>query len=129
MMGCMALGSLDAVVVDAPDTFGLAEFNRALLGGSVTGDEDWADFQLTPDRPEPLISFQRALALVVPTWPSHVVPQQLHIDIRVADLDEGERAALAAGARVTSLPKVHEDGSLPGFRVYLDPTGHPFCLV
>jgi hypothetical protein len=52
------------------------------------------------------------------------VPQQLHIDFDVADLDEGERQVLAIGARK------HESQPAPDrFRVYLDPAGHPFCLV
>jgi hypothetical protein len=51
------------------------------------------------------------------------VPQQLHLDFLVSDLDEGERHVLEQGATKHSFQ--------PGdtFRVYLDPVGHPFCLV
>jgi hypothetical protein len=41
----------------------------------------------------------------------------------VDDLDDAEELALSLGARKTSFQ--------PGetFRVFLDPVGHPFCLV
>ena len=56
-------------------------------------------------------------------WPSAEHPQQLHLDFDVPDLDAGEAAVLAIGARKAEFQ--------PGttFRVYLDPAGHPFCLV
>jgi catechol 2,3-dioxygenase-like lactoylglutathione lyase family enzyme len=50
-------------------------------------------------------------------------PQQEHLDFEVDDLDTGEAEVLRVGARKTSFQ--------PGetFRVFLDPAGHPFCLV
>jgi hypothetical protein len=45
------------------------------------------------------------------------------LDFLVPDLDEGEQHALAAGATK------HEYQPGTTFRVYLDPVGHPFCLV
>jgi hypothetical protein len=50
------------------------------------------------------------------------VPQQVHLDVMVRDLDEGEREALALGAAKAE----HQPGTT--FRVFLDPAGHPFCL-
>jgi hypothetical protein len=50
-------------------------------------------------------------------------PQQLHLDIRVDDVDRAEQAVLALGAR--RLPTEREEG----FRVFADPAGYPFCLV
>jgi Glyoxalase-like domain len=47
----------------------------------------------------------------------------LHLDIRVKDVDEAERAVVALGAR--RVPAARETG----FRVFVDPVGHPFCLV
>jgi hypothetical protein len=41
----------------------------------------------------------------------------------VDDADAGERAVLALGARLLQ----GESGT--GFRVFADPSGHPFCLV
>jgi hypothetical protein len=51
-----------------------------------------------------------------------VRPQQLHFDVRVDNLDEGEAAVLALGAR-------RLEGGGDNFRVFADPVGHPFCLV
>ena len=60
---------------------------------------------------------------VAPTWPEGPRPQQLHLDFDVDDLDEGEALVLGLGATKAEVQ--------PGrsFRVYLDPVGHPFCLV
>lgn len=58
-----------------------------------------------------------------PDWPDPERPQQLHLDIRVDDVDEAARAVVALGAR--RLPAERESG----FRVFSDPVGHPFCLV
>jgi hypothetical protein len=46
----------------------------------------------------------------------------MHLDIKVGDLDEGERQVLAMGAR-------RLEGGGETFRVFADPAGHPFCLV
>jgi hypothetical protein len=46
---------------------------------------------------------------------------QVHLDIHVADIAAAEAKVLALGA--TRLPSTE-----PGFRVYADPAGHPFCL-
>jgi hypothetical protein len=68
------------------------------------------------------IAFQQALDHQPPQWPSADHPQQLHLDFDVPDLDAGEAAVLAIGARKADVQ--------PGtsFRVFLDPAGHPFCL-
>ncbi|NUR94484.1 MAG: VOC family protein, partial [Kribbellaceae bacterium] len=50
------------------------------------------------------------------------VPQQLHLDVMVRDLDEAEREVLAIGATKAE----YQPGTT--FRVFLDPAGHPFCL-
>jgi hypothetical protein len=55
-----------------------------------------------------------------PRWPDPEFPQQLHLDLLVADQDAAETAVLDAGAR-----KLRDSGI---FRVYADPVGHPFCL-
>ncbi|MFC7647242.1 VOC family protein [Streptosporangium lutulentum] len=48
--------------------------------------------------------------------------RQLHIDVRVEDLEQAEQKALALGARRLR-------GGGERFRVYEDLVGHPFCLV
>ena len=46
------------------------------------------------------------------------------IDRVVPVISEAEPAVLAAGARVHE----HQPSEDGGFKVYLDPAGHPFCL-
>ncbi len=55
-----------------------------------------------------------------PRWPDPEFPQQMHLDISVGDMDDGERRALGLGAS-----KLQDNNS---FRIYADPDGHPFCL-
>jgi hypothetical protein len=55
-----------------------------------------------------------------PRWPDPAHPQQLHLDVLVADLSTAEAEVLANGAT-----KLRDSGA---FRVYADPAGHPFCL-
>jgi len=59
-----------------------------------------------------------------PDWVTSSVPQQMHLDVLVQDLDVAEPSVLSLGATLL-------DGSDKpiGFRVYADPVGHPFCLV
>lgn len=116
------------VALDCPDPLTLARFYAAITGWSIededgewTEDDDWA--QLVAPGGGATIAFQRVPDHRPPAWPGSEHPQQLHLDFDVPDLDEGERAVLALGARKAEVQ--------PGttFRVYLDPAGHPFCLV
>ncbi len=117
------IGTLDVVVLDCPDTRALARFYAAVLGGEIVAyDEDWAEVVLPFAGHRPLLALQRVDDYRAPDWPGQDVPQQLHLDVKVDDLDVGEQAVLAIGARATG------EGT-DTFRVYLDPAGHPFCLV
>ncbi len=90
------------------------------LGDVAPQDVTW--IELLHDG-KPTIAFQKIPAYVAPTWPEGPVPQQVHIDFAVDDLDAAEEVALSLGARKSPFQ--------PGqtFRVYVDPVGHPFCLV
>jgi hypothetical protein len=68
------------------------------------------------------LDFQRVEAHNPPQWPGQEVPQQMHLDVDVDDLDEAEGAVLALGA----VKHDHQPGTT--YRVFLDPAGHPFCL-
>jgi predicted enzyme related to lactoylglutathione lyase len=117
--------TLDLVVLDAPDIRAMAAFYSAVLGWTnVDESDDWITLRDQSAPGSTGIAFQLAPDFVPPTWPDDAVPQQSHLDLDVPDLDVAERDVLAAGARATGLP---DDGST-GFRVYLDPAGHPFCL-
>ncbi|RJK94904.1 VOC family protein [Vallicoccus soli] len=115
------IGRLHSVVLDCPDPRALARFYSALLGEPVTRDDD--DWVVVGEDARRCLAFQRAPDHVPPRWPDPAHPQQVHLDVQVDDLDEGERQVLALGA--TRLP----DEGDPGFRVFADPAGHPFCLV
>lgn len=67
------------------------------------------------------LAFQRAPDLEPPGWPEGKPPQQMHLDIAVDDIEQAEEQALSLGAEL--LP-----GGGAAFRVYRDPSGHPFCL-
>ena len=116
------IGRLEKTVLDCPDPRALAAFYAEILGMQVTQDDgDWVVIGREPGRRE--LAFQKADPWLPPRWPDPQHPQQEHLDIRVDDVDEAERAVVALGA--TRLHGVHEDG----FRVFTDPAGHPFCLV
>jgi predicted enzyme related to lactoylglutathione lyase len=110
------------VVLDTPDPRGLAAFYGQLLGWDVDpdSDDDWVTLRGPGGSP---LAFQLAPALPSPTWPVGEVPQQFHLDLYVPELDAGQARALELGARLLEGSDDH-----PGFRVYADPSGHPFCL-
>ena len=110
--------------MECRDPAALAAFYSRLTGWPVVfAHEDWysvgeseeADFHL---------SFQRAPGHQPPTWPDPASSMQVHLHLRVDDLDAAERAVLALGGT-----KFDDQPGLTGSRVYADPAGHPFCLV
>jgi catechol 2,3-dioxygenase-like lactoylglutathione lyase family enzyme len=116
------IGRLEKTVIDCPDPQALAAFYAAVLGMQVNEDlGDWVVIGIGPNDRQ--LAFQRVATWVPPRWPDPQHPQQLHLDIRVDDVDESERAVVALGAR--RVPTARETG----FRVFVDPAGHPFCLV
>jgi Glyoxalase-like domain len=115
------------VALDCPDPVALATFYSQLTGleveplGDFKPEEvDWVELD---NGLHPTIAFQKVPHYVTPTWPEGPIPQQLHMDFFVSDLDAGEAHALAIGATK------HEFQPGTSFRVFLDPVGHPFCLV
>jgi catechol 2,3-dioxygenase-like lactoylglutathione lyase family enzyme len=117
------IGTLDVVVLDCPDPRAMARFYVELLGGEIVAfDEDWAEIALPFTDLRPILAFQRVEDYRAPEWPGQDVPQQSHLDVKVEDLDAGETAVLGIGATGTG-------SGTETFRVYLDPAGHPFCLI
>jgi predicted enzyme related to lactoylglutathione lyase len=111
----------DIVVLDTDDPPRMAEFYTALLGWQVeNAEEDW--ITLRGDG-KARIAFQLALNHKPPTWPDNTVPQQVHFDFRVDDLEAAAAYAISIGA-VPVVGPVDSDS----FTVFLDPSGHPFCL-
>lgn len=110
------------VALDTADPEGLARFYSQITGWEVVAGEESDWIELASDTGA-TIAFQRVPDHRPPVWPGQEHPQQLHLDFDVDDLDAGEEAVLAIGARKAEFQ--------PGttFRVFLDPSGHPFCLV
>lgn len=115
----MAIGRFPNVVIDCPDAGSLATFYGALLDWQVESSPDWADVRADYGA---CISFQQVANYQPPRWPAQELPQQMHLDVIVDDLDVAEAAVLELGA---TKPE-HQPGTT--FRVFLDPAGHPFCL-
>lgn len=116
------IGRLEQTVFDCPDPRALAAFYAAILGMKINEDlGDWV--VIGRERGMRELAFQRVADWLPPRWPDPRHPQQLHLDIRVDDIEAAEPAVLALGAR--RLPARRETG----FRVFADPAGHPFCLV
>ena len=113
------IGQMFSVVFDCPDPHALACFYAGLLGWPISRMEpDWAEIS---DGRTGRLSFQRVAGYQRPRWPDPQHPAQLHLDVHVSDIAEAEEGVLALGATRLS-------GIEPGFRVYADPAGHPFCL-
>lgn len=131
--------SLLSVVLDTTDARALAEFYRELLGYTYrAGDEappsgepdpagqDW--LVLRNPRGSGRIAFQQVDELKRSTWPDAAVPQQLHLDLSVANDHELARQrdrALELGA---TLVLDRTDDPVEALYVFADPAGHPFCL-
>ena len=116
----MTIAMYPSFVLDCPDAGTLGQFYGEILGWKVEARDGWADIK--PEDGSNCISFQQVTDYKAPTWPSQDVPQQLHLDVMVRDLDEAEAEVLKIGA---TKPE-HQPGT--SFRVFLDPAGHPFCL-
>ena len=119
-----AIGHLSGVALECRDPARLAEFYSALTGWPVVfSAPDWCSIGQSEEAPFHL-SFQRAPGHRPPVWPDPASSMQLHLHVRVRDLDVAERAVLASGAT-----KFDHQPDGVGSRVYADPAGHPFCLV
>jgi predicted enzyme related to lactoylglutathione lyase len=118
------VGRLSGVALECRDPAALAEFYSRLTGWPVfyahadwfsVGESEKASFHL---------SFQRAPGHQPPTWPDPASSMQLHLHLRVDDLDAAEREVLAMGGT-----KFEYQPGPDSSRVFADPAGHPFCLV
>jgi catechol 2,3-dioxygenase-like lactoylglutathione lyase family enzyme len=107
---------LHHLVLDCPDPRALARFYAGLLDQPITYDSDDFVVVAADDRTSGL-AFQRDPGHVPPTWPTAGIPQQMHLDVMVEDVDAARDPVVRLGA--TPL-----EGD-----VYADPAGHPFCLI
>jgi catechol 2,3-dioxygenase-like lactoylglutathione lyase family enzyme len=127
------------VVIDSVDARRSAEFWRQLLGlvyragheppPPVVDDRagrEWLNLY-RPDGTR-LLAIEQVDQLTPTTWPDPTVPQQLHLDLvvdNVDDLDACHERVIALGG--TLRDDRREDPQEP-LRVYADPDGHTFCI-
>ena len=129
---------LRSVVIDTLDARALAEFYRQMLGltyrpgdepsddGSGAEARDW--LVLVDADTGSRIAFQQVDELPESTWPDGPHHQMLHLDFMVPSkdaLDEQHERVVRLGARLR-LDRSEEPQE--PLRVYLDPSGHPFCI-
>ncbi|MER8233759.1 VOC family protein [Streptomyces sp. NPDC094049] len=113
-----------AVNLDCADPLALADFYHRATGLPPHPRSD-ADFAAVGggEGGGLMLGFQRVDDHRPPTWPAPGVPQQLHLDFDVDDLEEAVARLLEWGA---TLPEQQPRPEL--WRVLLDPAGHPFCV-
>lgn len=121
----MTIARLRVAALDCPDPQALASFYAAITGWpirpSTSDDPEWVE--LVSDSGAAL-AFQRVRDYSPPDWPGQHAPQQAHLDFAVSSLEEGEKALAALGVQRHRVQPQPEE-----FLVFLDPAGHPFCLV
>lgn len=130
---------LRQVVLESTDARRSAEFWRQLLGlvyrpghepppagVDDPAGRDWLNLR-APDG-SPCLAVQQVEKLPASTWPAGDVPQQLHLDLSVADkraLDQVHHQVTRLGG---TLRLDRSDDEEEPLRVYVDPDGHPFCI-
>ncbi|MER5642566.1 VOC family protein [Kitasatospora sp. NPDC002227] len=115
--------ALTAITLDCADPEALAAFYQQATGLEPAPGST-AEFAGLRDGDGLFLGFQRVTGYRPPDWPGQTVPQQIHLDFAVADLDTAEARLLALGA---TRPPAQPGGDR--WRVLLDPAGHPFCLT
>jgi hypothetical protein len=122
--------------IDCADPDKLAQFYSAITGLRIdlTNENTESEIvwiELKDNEGIPKLAFQKISNYKAPTWPEGLIPQQIHLDFAVKDLDEAEEELLKIGAIKTDFqpgsPKSNDYST--EFRVYLDPEGHPFCII
>ncbi len=120
-----AIGTIRVLALECRDPAPLAAFWSAALDREIVQrDDDW--WSLEPGPGGSHLGFQVVPTYEPPPWPGRNGEQQAHLDIEVDDLDEATAAVVALGARPQT--DVIDPGE-EAWRVFLDPAGHPFCLV
>jgi predicted enzyme related to lactoylglutathione lyase len=113
---------LSTVNLNAPDPSALGAFYARLLGWEVAVDEPGWVMVRGPE--SVALSFEEDVHHRAPVWPSdpHEPPIQMHLDVRVLDLEGAVRHAEECGAAL------HPHQPQDDVRVLVDPAGHVFCL-
>nr|WP_296769530.1 VOC family protein [Rhodococcus sp. (in: high G+C Gram-positive bacteria)] len=106
-------GRVFAVTIDCAEPRTLGDLRQGNLDFVVLASDVGVrlDFQRV-ENPQPM------------PWPSADATRRLHLDVRVDDLDDAEAQLLELGAERAD----YQPGA-DRFRVFVDPEGHPFCIV
>ena len=115
---------LSTVNINAPDPSALGAFYARLLGWEVgrrrpgLGGRSGSATTTSRSPSRTDVHYQR------PVWPSEPgkPPIQMHLDVRVTDLDGAVAHAEECGAELAAYQPQDD------VRVCLDPAGHAFCL-
>lgn len=115
---------LTTVNIGTPHPGNLARFYAKLLDWQITHEEEDAYVVVSDPAGGVGLAFQLEEHHVRPVWPAGPDDQQMqvHLELRVDDLQHGLSHALHCGATMAEYQPQHD------VRVCLDPSGHPFCL-
>jgi hypothetical protein len=111
---------LGSIALDCAEPAPLADFWAALVGGEVAFRSDTFCAIKTDVG---WLAAVRVEDYEPPTWPDARTPKQMHLDLKVDDLDRAQSEAVQLGARLPDTQPAPDR-----YRVLLDPAGHPFCL-
>jgi len=114
------------VVLDSNNADELSAFYERLLGWTRFPGEEFTVLANVEQKGFPTwITFQQVDDYVPPVWPATSDEQQqmAHLDFHVEDVGEAVKYALSCGATMSEIQC--DDG----WRVMIDPAGHPFCLL
>lgn len=114
------IATLKMVSVDSRDAARDAEFWSAALGWEIAMAGDGYAMLAGPSQ---ALGFGTVPDYEPPLWPNPQGTKQFHFDLAVDDLTTAEQRLVELGATVP------EDQPGEGWRVLLDPSGHPFCLT
>jgi catechol 2,3-dioxygenase-like lactoylglutathione lyase family enzyme len=108
------------LTIDCPDAEvqeRLRHFYAEALGGEVVSGSVRARGWL--------LIFEVIADYKPPTWPLGETPKQMHFEWMVEDLESAVGRLQSLGATLAEYQRPED----VGFRVMLDPAGHPFCVA
>jgi predicted enzyme related to lactoylglutathione lyase len=116
----MSSASLIMVNLDCANPPQQAAFYGGVLGWDITHSQD--EYAMISDG-QTSIGFGKVDDYTAPAWPDATGAKRFHLDLSVQDVAATEKRCHELGART---PEFQPGGE--GWRVLLDPAGHPFCL-
>lgn len=116
----MAVATLKMLTLDSADARRDAKFWAAALGWEIAHAQDEYAMLTGPDH---ALGFGTIPDYQAPAWPNENGTKQFHLDLAVEDLDMASKQLVELGATEPEF----QPGE--GWRVLLDPSGHPFCLT